>query len=58
MLNLALPYIEHVPSFKNSLGLMQSEILSALVFSILHNDFEISFISNGAVLTTVFLVVY
>ena len=34
---------------KNCLSLMQGDILSPLMFSILLNDFEISFISNGAV---------
>ena len=42
--------------FKNSLGLMQGEMLSPLMFSILLNDFEISFISNGA--NRLFLLVY
>ena len=42
--------------FKNSLGLMQGEMLSPLMFSILLNDFEISFISNGA--NRLFLLMY
>ena len=35
--------------FRNSLGLMQGEVLSPILFSLFINDFEMQFIKDGCV---------